>query len=283
VVPNFIDIWDAKTFDRGLTAILINASDLIRSYLRTESRIFLEHDRGRGPQTSIIRPTNPYAPAFLSLKETMREQMQTRTMRAWHYTRLTTKEMANMLEEGIHLSTPATLRSRLDSLVASDVLGVECADALYAQSPFHGDQLEARSGRFCMASHPVTISDSGVQRFLAHWGGEVASFWMKDPANLAVLTATGKPRVLEIAVPLDLTAQSHSAAGAVVATFGQELGCVVHQHSFDVFVTTALSPDSVLRVHTEGDSSFTALGISYPAGYVDADIGYWKRLTGEDF
>jgi hypothetical protein len=42
--------------------------------------------------------------------------------------------------EGIHLSTPETLRSRLDLLVASGVISAQLADALFAASPFHGKQ-----------------------------------------------------------------------------------------------------------------------------------------------
>jgi hypothetical protein len=184
-------------------------------------------------------------------------------------------------DEGIHLSTPATLRARLDSQVASGALGAELADALYAQSPFHSDQLEARSGKFWLVSHPGAIDDGGVEPLMAHWGGEVASFWTKDPTLLAPLAAIGKARVIELAVPLALTQYSYSAGQAAVATFGRALGCIPGKHSFDLCVTTALPPDSILTVHTEGSFSFNAIGISYPPGYVNVDIGHWKELTGE--
>jgi hypothetical protein len=282
VASDLIDVWDPKTFDGELNAILAEQADLVRNYMTTDDRIFLAHDLGRGPEQSIIRPENPYASAFLALGEAIGEKMRSRTIRAWHYTRLTAEEVEKIRDEGIHLSTPATLRARLDFLVASGAVGAQLADALYGKSPFHSDQLEARSGKFWLVSHPVAVNDSGVEPLMAHWGGEVASFWTKDPMLLAPLAAIGKPRVIEVAVPLALTHHNYSAGQAVVATFGRALGCHPGKHSFDLCVTTSLPPDSVLGVHTEGSSSFRAMGLSYPVGYVNVDVGHWKELTGDD-
>jgi hypothetical protein len=282
VASDLIDIWDPKTFDGELSAVLAKAADLVRNYMTTDHRIFLAHDLCRSPERFIIRPENPYASAFFALQEAIVERMRSRTIRAWHYTRLTAEEVEKMRDEGIHLSTPATLRARSDFLVDSGGLSPQLADALYAKSPFHSDQLGARSGKFWLVSHPVAVNNSGVEPLMAHWGGEVASFWTKDPILLAPLAATGKPRVIEFAVPLALTHHSYSAGQAVVATFGRTLGCIPGKHSFDLCVTTSLPPDSVLVVHTEGSSSFHAMGLSYPARYVDVDVGRWKELTGED-
>ena len=282
VASDLIDVWDAKTFDGELSALLAKEGDFVRNYMTTDHRVFLVHDLGRSPERPMLRPENPYTSAFGALKEAISELMQSRTIRAWHYTRLTAAEVEKLRDEGIHLSTPATLRARLDCLVASAALSPQLADALYVESLFHSDQLEARSGKFWMTSHPVAIDDSGVRPLMAHWGGEVASFWTKDPALLAPLATTGIPRVIEVAVPLAVTSKSYSAAGAVIATFGRTLGCIPGSHSFDIYLTTPLPPDSVLLVHSEGDSSFHTIGLSYPERYVDVDKAHWKELTGED-
>jgi hypothetical protein len=197
VASDLIDLWDPKTFDGELSAILAKEADLVRKYMTTDHRIFLAHDLARGPKRSIIRPENPYASAFLALEEAIGEKMRSRTMRAWHYTRLTAEEVEKMRDEGIHLSTPATLRARLGFLVASGALTAQLADALYGKSPFHSDQLKARSSKFWLVSHPVAVNDSGVEPLMAHWGGEVASFWTKDPILLALLAATGEPREVD--------------------------------------------------------------------------------------
>jgi hypothetical protein len=279
VASNLIDVWDAKTFDEELSAFLAEEAELVRSYMSTEHRIFVSHDLGRGPEKSIIRPENPFSSAFLALKEAIGERIRSRTIRAWHYTRLTTAEVEILRTDGIHLSTPATLRARLDLQAAAGALSAQIADALHAASPFHSDQLQARLGKFWMVSHPLAPDDGGVKPLMAHWGGEVASMWMKDdPVLLAPLAAMGRPCIVELAVPLALTQHSYSAAQAVVATFGRTLGCVPSKHAFDLCVTTPLSPDSVLQVHSEGDPSFHAMGVKYPEGYVDVDLGHWEEI-----
>jgi hypothetical protein len=282
VFSGFIDVWNAKTFDCELSATLAEEADLVRNYMTTEHRIFLAHDLGRALERSVVRPDNPYASSFHAFEEAIGELMRSRVMRAWHYTRLTEAEVDRLWHEGIHLSTPETLRSRFDLLVASGEVSAHLADALYAASPFHSEQLDARSNKFWMVSHPLAVDHSGVEPLMAHWGGEVASFWTKDPVLLSPLAAVGQPRVIEPTVPLALTRQSLLAGKAVVTTFGRTLGCIPSKHFFDLYVETPLRPDSVLRVRSNGDSSFRAMGLSYPEGYVDVDIGYWKELTGED-
>jgi hypothetical protein len=272
MASNPIDVWDAKTFDDELTAILAEGAQLIRSYMLTDHQIFVSHDLGLGPEKSMIRPQNPFSSAFLALNETIGERLGSRTIRAWHYTRLTAAEVGILQTKGVHLSTPTTLRTRLDLQVASGALSAEIADALYAASPFHSDQLKARSGKFWMVSHPVASDDFGVEPLMAHWGGEVGSMWTKDPSLLAPLSAIGRPRVIELAVPLALTRHSYSAAQAVVATFGRTLGCIPGKHAFDLYVMTPLPPESVLKVHNDEDSSFLAVGVKYPEGYVDVDL-----------
>jgi hypothetical protein len=47
--------------------------------MTTNRGIFLSHDLGRGPERPMLRPENPYSPAFLGLTEMIAEQMQSRT------------------------------------------------------------------------------------------------------------------------------------------------------------------------------------------------------------
>jgi hypothetical protein len=88
VFSGFIDVWNAKTFDCELGAMLAEEADLVRSHMTTERRIFLAHDLGRAPERSIIRPYNPYASSFQAFGEAISEPMRSRMIRAWHYTGL---------------------------------------------------------------------------------------------------------------------------------------------------------------------------------------------------
>lgn len=277
-----IDVWDVETFDPALTALLRGEAELIRDYMVTDHQIFLAHDLGRGPKPKNIRPENLYASRFLSLRETVGREMQNRTIRAFHYTRLTDAEVALLRRDGVHLSTPVTLRTRLTALVDAGHLTAETADMLYAASPFYSDQLTTRSGMFWMTSHPIAIDDGGVTPLLTHWGGEVASMWVEDPALLAPLATAGEPRIIELAVPMDLTNRSHVAGEAVIATFGRSLGCIPGKHAFDLYTTEPLKAEAILAVHSKGDATFVTMGRGYPQAFVDVDIGHWKELTGEE-
>jgi hypothetical protein len=280
--PGLIDVWDASTFDEKLMRLLVLRQDLIRDYLTTRHKIFLSHDLGPGSARSTLRPQNRYAAAFAAIEEEMSEHMHSRTLRAWHYTRLTETEVEIMLRDGIYLSTPASLRARLDARVAASELTQDVADRLYAASPFHSDQREARLGKFWMTSHPVVIDDSGVVPLMARWGGEVAAMWTDDTTLRTPLASVGRPRVIEVAVPLSLTHHGYSAGQAVIATFGRRLGCIPHKHNFDLYVCASLDGDAILAIHSQGDKVFTTIGRNYPYGYIDTNIGRWKELTGEE-
>jgi hypothetical protein len=148
--------------------------------------------------------------------------------------------------------------------------------------PFHSDQLEGRKGKFWMTSHPTAIDDTGVVPLMARWGGEVASFWLKDPDHLGTLAGIGRRSIIELAVPLSQTRHAHSAGEAVIATFGRSRGSIPSKHAFDLYVTSPLPGSAVLAIHTEPGPSFAGMGAAFPAGFVDVDIGRWKELTGEE-
>jgi hypothetical protein len=156
--------------------------------------------------------------------------------------------------------------------VSARVLSAETADALYAASPFH-HQNDSRAGKFWMTSHPVSADNSGVELLLEHWGGEGVYFWLKDPKLIELVKSFGRPRVIELAVPLQVTPDtySYSAAKAVAATFVRSLGCELDWSAFDLYATSALGADAVLNIHTEGEPNFAALACGYPTGFVDRE------------
>jgi hypothetical protein len=104
---NPIDVWDCATFDPGLVDQLESEAERMLRYFETDQQIFLEHDLGRGAGRSILRPENPHAERFSRITEAVAEAMDERTIRAWHYTRLTDAEVEVLRRDGVHLSTPS--------------------------------------------------------------------------------------------------------------------------------------------------------------------------------
>lgn len=281
-MPAIIDVWDVRTFDPDLLEALEENAELIRAYFDTENAIFLSYDHARGSNRAMLRPENPHAGPYYALLEAVGKLMASRTIRAFHYTRLTDDEVARLRQSGIHLSTPETLRLRLDALVASGELRTDLADQLYDASPFHSDQRKARADKFWMTSHPVQVDNRGVAPLMERWGGEVASFWVSDAALSLPLQTLGKARIIEIATPINVTRHAHAASKAVIATFGRSRGAIPEKSAFDLYVNAPLAATALLVIHTTPEPAFAMMGESYPPGYIDVDVGYWKELTGED-
>lgn len=274
-----IDVWNVDTFDGALTADLQAHAELICNYVQTSRRQWLEREAS---DHTMPHPINPYGAAYIAFVEAVGRDMEARTIRAWHYTRMTDAEVESLRRGGIYLSTLETIRQRFDAQVAAGVFSAEVADALFAASPFQNDQRRSRSDKFWMTSHPMDIEDGGVTLLLGNWGGESAYFWLRDPTLEALVARLGVPRVLEVAVPLDTTRHAYSAGRAVVATFGRTLGCKPEKEAFDLYAMRPLRPETVLAIHSEGESNFAALGRSYPAGFVDVNIDRWAELTAKD-
>jgi hypothetical protein len=263
-----IDVWNTETFDAALLAELNSERDLLRDYALTDRRQFLEREAA---SDWTPHATNPYAAARNDFVErVVMPAMDCRSMRAWHYTRLTDDEISLLRTDGVFTSDLQTIRRRLDAQVSAGVLSAVTADALYAASPFHR-QNDSRAGKFWMTSHPVSADNSLVELLLEHWGGEGVYFWLRDRELVELVRNLGRPRVIEVAVPLRATRHAYSAAKAVVATFTRSLGCEPEWPAFDLYATSALGPGAVLYIHTEGEPNFAALARGYPAKFVDRE------------
>ncbi|GAA0034011.1 MULTISPECIES: hypothetical protein [Bradyrhizobium] len=260
-----IDTWDIDTFDDELRAKLRLAESLIRDYLTTSRRQFLEREAS---DHRMPHPENPHAADYIAFTEEMGRDMEHRTIRAWHYARLDDDEVSAMREGGIYPGTLDTLRRRLDAQVAAGTLSATDAADLYKASPCHDpEQQPGRLGKFWMASEPIRVDDSGVKPLLKSWGGESTHMWLKDERLKALVATIGQPRILEVAVPLAKTTHSYSAGRAVIGAFARTLGCRPDREGFDLYTQEPLEPAAILAVHTEGESKFKKVGRGYPTTF----------------
>ena len=86
-----IDVWDVESFDPELTACLAHHTDLTAACYARSNQIFLDHDHGRA--RTLIRPENAYAAEFSGLRECVGALMDAGSIGAWHYSRLTSREV----------------------------------------------------------------------------------------------------------------------------------------------------------------------------------------------
>lgn len=267
-MTKIIDTWNVETFDSTLLADLSANAALMRDYLETSRQLSRERDAS----TQLIAyPENPHAGDYLALKERLMSVMESRTIRAWHYTRMTDAEIDGVRQNGVHLSTLETIRARFARQVAAGLITHKVAERLFADSPFQGSQHAARNGKFWMVSNPTAPTSGAVEPLLASWGGEAAYFWQQDPELEILLTTIGRPRVLEIAMPLAHSRHGYHAAEAVVAAYARMLGCRPDSRNFDLYSHSALGPDAILGIHSEGEESFARLARGYPSEYIAID------------
>jgi hypothetical protein len=265
-----IDVWDAKTFGEELMSTLYAEEQLVRDYIAAEeANDALRESIGSLAGLRVNPHWREYNDGFLANVERRLERC---FVRAWHYTRLTESEVDAMRAGGIRISTLKGARERLDARVAAGDMAQEVSDELFNSSPSHDRmQFEGRSNRFWAASHPIPIEDGDVTPLLARWGGEIVHMWLEDPRLERIVANLGRPRVIELSVPLDATRSAYAAAKATVATFVRSLGLSPDFDDFSVCIERPLGPESVLAVHTEGDSVFGRIGRAYPIGFISLE------------
>lgn len=248
-----LDTFNPKTFDDELLIALRDNHTLIRDYLIRDREIFETYDDYYGPDRPISRPDNPHCDPFQAFRERLIPLMETRIIRGFHYTRMTDVELEIMRADGIRLSTPSYLETRLDALVSADLLTIDEVGTILDQSPFK-TQLDIRQNMFWMVSSRLSMDDGGVKPLLAAWGGEVASMHLTDHDLLAKLQSIGRPRMIEVAAPLSATNKTFSAVCAVVAAYALQYGWPSEEGVFDFYVKRDLPADVLLNVFTQDDA-----------------------------
>ncbi|RUM16898.1 hypothetical protein EFD56_21565 [Rhizobium phaseoli] len=263
-----IDLWDIETLPPETKKYLVEGDDLLAKFCAEE--IAIESSRPTG-RVFWQRPANKFAQSKAELEADIGYMISGESIRCFHYARMTDEEIDLIGKRGIVLSSAPFLKERLDGLVAAQHINRVQADQIYAASPLMtGELYGRRDGLFWTCAIPQPVSDSGVERLLRIWGGEVASWTLVDAGASFGLAGIGKPRILEIEIPIS-TAMEGRAAGTIgawlVARRMVDLGLSDYQSGIDVYTDIALPPDALLTVHTEGDENFMAMANGYPSSY----------------
>lgn len=257
-----IDLWNPDTFSTELERALTAKSQLVFDYHSEACRLMDEHLNSSPYQSP--KP-NRFSADFLSFQEYELAPILARSrIRAWHYARLLDHEVAAM-HQGLVPSSLGFLKKRLHDLVAMDLLSQEEADNIFQESPFQS-QGDIRSGRLWTVTVPLHYCDTGVSPFLESWGGESAYFWLSDDALATKLRNIGISRILEIESALSDGLNAFSASSTVLEAWAKKLGAPVVPFGCDLAITNCRDTAKVVRVHTEGESTFVAIAKTYPEG-----------------
>jgi hypothetical protein len=272
-MSKYFDCWDISTFDEDLIDLLRAHQKLIVSYFEREREIYLTHDISVGRSRLLGRRDNQFKRSFNELMFCIRALLRAKTMRGFHYCRLTDREVSIMRSNSIILSDTKFMRLRLSKIVDEGQMTSQIAERLLAESPLMNGQEEVRAGRFWMVGSPRAVDDWGVKELLENWGGEVVYMFVLDQEIFANrLRSIGRPRIIEVAAPLRLCSDYHPYAERVIASFANSVGCSIRDEGIDFWSGEALPPSAILKIHTEGEPAFQSMARGYPASFSDSNV-----------
>jgi len=170
---------------------------------------------------------------------------------------MTDDEVAYAVANWLERSTLASLRRRLAARVASGEFDQAVADRIFSKSPLQTDK-SGRADMFWLTTPPPPPDHPLVEYLLNYWGGESA-YWNLRKEGLPALEI-GRPRIIEVALPLAATNDAYSAARATVSTYLRSMGENGDCNGIEVYAMEALPPAAILRVLSMGDRGFNAIG-----------------------
>jgi hypothetical protein len=262
-----IDVWDIDTFDEELSQHLTGHSDLIRSYWLESRRLFDEREAQtlRGPPEH-----NVHADAYFTLCEGVTALMESRMIRAWHYTRLTLGEINLIHRFGMQPMTLELIRQRLEDAIAAGHIDREVAKTLYVASPYHQQAMSNREHRFWLTARPYPIDDSGVQELLEKWGGESIYANHSEGPMVELLQGIGTPCVIEVALPTSATTRASCAAENVIDAWSFHLGCSGGWGGgSDMVAVVPIKAAWIIGIHEKGGGVFENHADSYARRFPD--------------
>ncbi len=258
-----IDVWDIETFDTELRSFLEQHAELIRNFWAESRRLFEEREKQtvRG-----FHEQNVFGPPHSALYADVTVMMAERTIRAWHYTRLTDGEAAMIQAKGMRPMSLNLIRRRLDAMVEAGELSSTVGDNLFAASPYH-EQIDGnRNDKIWLSSQPFEMDDSMVTGLVNGWGGESLNFAHQEGPIADLLGTIGRPRVIEFALPLRITTRIESAAKDVVDTYSFALDCQgAWGGGSDIVVVEPIPPEMILAIHSPAETDYERFGRGYPA------------------
>ncbi|GAA4773433.1 hypothetical protein GCM10023219_20860 [Stakelama sediminis] len=184
------------------------------------------------------------------------ETLRPHEIMAWHNTRLTAREAADILSAGMHLPSVETLIRRIDSALAEGAISPAVAEGFKRR---HQADSPTRVGRiWFLFTRPH--NDDGIEDFLRFWGGEALYAAIdRDPDLGPALRSVGVPSVVEAAIPIrnftdSLGFESHIAKQFCAWRAGRSYNGVPHDR-----LLVPLGPAHVRRIVTCNDPSFVGL------------------------
>jgi len=171
-----IDLWDYDTYDVEIREYLERHEDVIVLHRERDAEISkIEPPKDALERNHFKWPKNEHYSDYLNVRDGLTPILERKSIRAFHYSRLTDMEIDHMREEGMVPTSIEFLKQRVDRQIQAGNLTLQQGKVLLECSPLVIDDCGVREG-FWMASSPFHPEDHAVNLLVGSWGGESA-YW----------------------------------------------------------------------------------------------------------
>ena len=178
------------------------------------------------------------------------------TITGWHCTRLTDKEVEQIRTQGLQPPSAEALEKRLREIAAEGILSEEVREQLLAENCAKEAN---RAGKiwFCFYE-PYNTDEDGIGRFFSYWGGEALyRLHERNTTTGSVLVQIGKPRVIEVGLPVTTIDQSCRCTLHIMERWqNKEKRALRAGEAFDGYATSPIGRNRVSKIMTYPERDF---------------------------
>ncbi len=262
-LPSAITLDLETTWPSDLLAILAEHEAIFTDYENTECALKARYDKEHkaGHYTPMaLRDSNPHYHLRQYALNQVEAVLQQHRIKGWHCTRLTEAEQNAVLSDGLLLSSPEFLLTRIAALEAQGLIPAAVAKA-YINTNRAGDQGRPGKVWFVMDA-PATAGESGVGGFFRFWGGE--SLYADHDTHQQrgrYLRNVGQACIIEAEMPVAMLRQRGFLPEKMTRMYVMRRGVTVLEknNEHEDYIEAVLPASSVVRIIRHPDPEFLQL------------------------
>lgn len=207
----------------------------------------------------INTPENMYLETWETIISKMEHSISGSKILGYHVTRLTDREIKNIICEGLKVLSLELLEEKLKGAAGDGYLSeVECKEAI------SNNQVEdmGRVGtiHFCFSSK-LLRDENGVIRLLSNWGGEALYNTHEKHTNLGLaLRGIGRPCIVISAIPVHQVNSYCSVAERLLNIWCSNRNiCTGSNPLFEGHITNSVNSENIQSITSKDEDNFSHL------------------------
>ncbi len=192
VVMDLVESWPSSVLN-----ILDNNRKIIKKYLDKEKRVELLSREN--VEIRCFPPCNPYKQQYSKVEKKITDILMAQSFIGFHATRLTQKEISNIILDGLQPLSIELLKRKVDILVQDNQISAYDAELIIKNNEA---QERYREGIVCLFHCISTLKHSGgLNDLFSYWGGEAIYRYFKGNTTPLNLKHIGIPCIVVCSLP----------------------------------------------------------------------------------